>query len=181
MSGPSGVGKDSVLTAMFEKLSGVVRSISSTTRAPRTGEVDGKDYRFLTREQFETGIAAGVFLEFAEYAGNLYGTPLAGVANQRHAGNDVILKIEVQGAHRVREAAPDATLIFIEPPSLSVLESRLRLRATDNEELIKARLKRAAEELECVSWYDFRIVNDDLSAAADALRAIVIAERCRIR
>ena len=180
LSGPSGVGKDSVLTAMFEKLSGVVRSISATTRPPRTGEIDGVDYHFLARERFEAGIEGKIFLEFAEYAGNLYGTPLAGVNIQRQAGKDVILKIEVQGAHRIREVAPEAILIFIAPPSLSVLESRLRLRATDDETRISARLKRAIEELECVSWYDYKIVNDDLHAAADTLRSIVIAERCRI-
>ena len=181
LSGPSGVGKDSVLTAMFENMSHIVRSVSATTRPPRAGEVDGKDYHFLTRQEFEAGIATGVYLEHALYAGSYYGTPLEGVQSQRLSGNDVILKIEVQGANRVREVAPDAILIFIEPPSLQVLESRLRLRGTDDEARVRARLQRAKEELECVPWYDYRIVNDDLSSAVDSLRAIVLAERCRIR
>ena len=181
LSGPSGVGKDSVLEALFQRMTGVARSVSATTRAPRTGEIDGKDYHFITRTQFEADIEKGMFLEYAEYAGNLYGTPLRGVQEQRAAGNDIILKIEVQGANAVRKIASDAILIFVEPPSLSVLEGRLRSRATDDEALIQSRLERARTELECVRWYDYRLVNDDLISAADTLRAIIVAERSRVR
>ncbi len=181
LSGPSGVGKDSVLEALFQRMTGVTRSVSATTRLPRSGEINGKDYHFLTRAQFEADITAGLFLEYAEYAGNLYGTPLRGVQEQRAAGNDVILKIEVQGATAVRKIAPDAILVFVEPPSLSVLETRLRSRATDDEALIQARLERARTELECVRWYDYRLVNDDLISAADTLRAIIVAERSKVR
>ena len=181
LSGPSGVGKDSVLEALFQRMTGVARSVSATTRAPRTGEIDGKDYHFITRTQFEADIEKGMFLEYAEYAGNLYGTPLRGVQEQRAAGNDILLKIEVQGANAVRKIASDAILIFVEPPSLSVLEGRLRSRATDDEALIQSRLERARTELECVRWYDYRLVNDDLISAADTLRAIIVAERSRVR
>ena len=181
LSGPSGVGKDSVLEALFQRMTGVARSVSATTRVPRTGEIDGKDYHFITRTQFEADIEKGLFLEYAEYAGNLYGTPLRGVQEQRAAGNDILLKIEVQGANAVRKIASDAILIFVEPPSLSVLEGRLRSRATDDEALIQARLERARTELECVRWYDYRLVNDDLISAADTLRAIIVAERSRVR
>ena len=181
LSGPSGVGKDSVLEALFQRMTGVARSVSATTRVPRTGEIDGKDYHFITRTQFEADIEKGLFLEYAEYAGNLYGTPLRGVQEQRAAGNDILLKIEVQGANAVRKIASDAILIFVEPPSLSVLEGRLRNRATDDEALIQARLERARTELECVRWYDYRLVNDDLISAADTLRAIIVAERSRVR
>ncbi len=181
LSGPSGVGKDSVLEALFQKMTGVARSVSATTRLPRSGEINGKDYHFITRAQFEADIKTGLFLEYAEYAGNLYGTPLRGVQEQRAAGNDVILKIEVQGANAVRNIAPDAILIFVEPPSLSVLETRLRNRATDDEVLIQARLERARTEMECVRRYDYRLVNDDLISAADTLRAIIVAERSKVR
>src|SRR5262249_2648333 len=141
VSGPSGVGKDAVLERLFERMSGIVRSVSATTRAPRPGERDGVDYHFLTQDQFERGKERRFFLEWARYGDHCYGTPREKADELRARGLDVILKIEVQGAASVRELAPDAILIFIQPPSLTELERRLRGRGTDAEERIQARLE----------------------------------------
>ncbi len=181
VSGPSGVGKDTVLDRLPAQLSGVVRSISATTRLRRPHETDGVDYYFLTRAEFETGIAQDRFLEYAVYSEYLYGTPRDRVAELRARGLDVILKIEVQGAERIKQLVPDAVLIFIQPPSLEELERRLRSRGTDNEARVQERLAIARAELACIPNYDYLITNDDLDAAVDALRSIFIAERCRIR
>jgi guanylate kinase len=180
VSGPSGVGKDTVLDKLFPLLPGVVRSVSATTRAPRPGETDGVDYHFFTREQFERGITEGFFLEYAQYGDNFYGTPRDRVEEQRRQGLDVILKIEVQGAQDIRRLVSDALLIFIQPPSLHALEQRLRGRGTDGEEKIQQRLDIARKELACIPHYDFLITNDKLDTAVDTLRSVIIAERCRI-
>ncbi|HZO91890.1 MAG TPA: guanylate kinase [Chthonomonadaceae bacterium] len=181
VSGPSGVGKDTLLDRLLERVSGVVRSVSATTRTPRPGEIHGVDYFFLTRSEFETGIAQDLFLEYAPYGENLYGTPRQEVARLLERGLDVILKIEVKGALLVRRLAPEAILIFIQPPSLQELERRLRARGTDSEDRIAARLDIARTELVCIPQYDYLVTNDDLEAAVDALRSIILAERCRIR
>ncbi len=180
VSGPSGVGKDTVLDRVLVCVSGVVRSVSATTRAPRPEERDGLDYHFLTRAQFEDGIAQGQFLEYATYGENLYGTPRDRVAELLARDLDVILKIEVQGAKRIRKLAPEAIFVFIQPPSLEELERRLRARATDSEERIQERLAIARNELTCIPDYDYLVTNADLDVAVDTLRAILIAERCRI-
>jgi guanylate kinase len=180
VSGPSGVGKDAVLEKLFPLLPGVVRSVSATTRAPRDGEEDGVDYHFITREQFGKGIAEDYFLEYAQYGDNFYGTPRDKVDEQRAQGLDVILKIEVQGAFDVRRLAPDAILVFIQPPSQEELERRLRGRGTDSDEKIRQRLDIAQTELACVSHYDYLVTNDRLDYAVDTLRAVILAERCRI-
>ena len=180
VSGPSGVGKDTVLDRLFPCLPRVVRSVSAPTRAPRTGETNGVDYHFFTREQFGKGIAEDYFLEYAQYGDNFYGTPRDFVAQQRAQGLDVILKIEVQGALDVRRLAPDAILVFIQPPSLSELERRLRGRSTDTEERIQKRLAIAQTELACIPDYDYLVTNDTLDTAVEQLRAIILAERCRI-
>lgn len=181
VSGPSGVGKDAVLERLFARpdVGGVARSVSATTRAPRQGETDGVDYHFLTRAQFEAGAGGGTFLEHAEYGGNLYGTPREGVEAQRARGHDVILKIEVKGADLVRRLAPDAVLVFLAPPSLDVLEARLRKRGTDDEASVRRRLAIAQDELACASRYDYIITNDTLDEAVDALRAVIVAHRFR--
>lgn len=180
VSGPSGVGKDAVLERLFAETPGVVRSVSATTRAPRPGEVDGRDYHFLSREQFEAGIAGDFFFEYARYGENFYGTPREKVAEQRACGLDVILKIEVQGAQAVRLLAPDAVLVFIAPPSLEELERRLRGRGTDSEARIAERLAIAQSELACIPDYDYLIINNVLTKAVETLRAILVAERHRI-
>lgn len=180
VSGPSGVGKDVVLEKLFPLLPGVVRSVSATTRAPREGEQDGVDYYFITREQFGKGIAEDYFLEYAQYGDDFYGTPRDKVEEQRARGLDVILKIEVQGALDVRRLVPDAVLVFLQPPSLEELERRLRGRGTDSDEKIRQRLAIAQTELACIPHYDYLVTNDRLDNAVDALRAIILAERCRI-
>src|SRR5581483_3232002 len=181
VSGPSGVGKDTVLARLFTRVTGAVRSVSATTRAPRPGEVEGRDYYFVSPAEFEAGIRAGRFLEYARYGEYLYGTPRDRVAEQRERGLDVILKIEVQGALLVKSLVPDAILIFLQPPSLEELERRLSARATDTEARIAERLAIARTELAALFQYDYLVTNDDLETAVETLRAILIAERCRIK
>lgn len=179
VSGPSGVGKDALLELLFDSLPGVVRSVSATTRPPRDAEIDGKDYHFISRGEFEKGIESGYFYEYAEYGGNLYGTPKSAVDEQRAAGNDVILKIEVQGAELVKKLTPDAHLVFIEPPSFEELEKRLRSRKTDTDEKIAERLGIAQKELGLSENYDYRIVNDDLLETASRLKNLILSLRDR--
>ena len=180
VSGPSGVGKDALLSRVLGTVPGLTRSVSATTRPPRPHEVNDADYHFISRPEFERAIQEGLFFEYAEYADNLYGTLRSTVEEQRARGQDVVLKIEVQGAKNVRKLAPDAILIFVQPPSMEELERRLRTRDTDSEERIQERLATARVEMESIPLYDYRVVNDILEVAADALRAIVIAERHRI-
>jgi guanylate kinase len=180
LSGPSGVGKGSLLNALLTYLPGVVKSISSTTRPPRPGEVEGVDYHFLSRDSFVADVAENRFFEYAEYNGNYYGTPYEPVERQRALGLDVFLEIEVQGAQIVRTLTPDAILIFVLPPSLAALGKRLRKRRTDSDARIAERLRIAESELSCLPLYDYAVVNDDFDTALDELRAIVIAERRRV-
>lgn len=184
VSGPSGVGKDAVLGPLLSaenRPRRLRRCVTATTRPPRPGEVEGVDYFFLERAEFERRIALGGFLEHASYAGRYYGTPRAWVEEQRAGGNDVLLKIEVQGAFQVREAAPDAVLVFLAPPSREELERRLRGRDPDADpEDIARRLETASAELALAARYDYLVVNDTIPAAMEALRAIVLAERCRV-
>lgn len=181
VSGPSGVGKDTVLEQLFQQCKGVKRSISATTRPPRPNEAEGVDYYFISHDTFEKGIQAGEFLEYAQYGSNLYGTPLEAVKSQLQQGLDVILKIEVQGALQIKKMLPEARLIFIQPPSFEELERRLRNRQTDDEGRIQERLKIAQEELACQNEYHYLLTNDDLETAVTTLKAILIAERCRNR
>lgn len=180
LSGPSGVGKGSLRKALISVLPDIVRSVSATTRPPRPTEIDGVDYHFLTRDRFDADIAENRFYEYAEYDRNYYGTPCEPVESLRAQGIDVMLEIEVQGAKIIRALAQDAILIFVTPPSLEALEERLRTRGTDSEARIAERLRIATMELECLPLYDYRVVNDDFEQALDQLRAIVIAERCRV-
>ena len=180
LSGPSGVGKGSLLKALITCLPGVVRSISATTRAPRPGESDGVDYHFLSRDRFVADIAENRFFEYAEYNRNYYGTPCQPVEALRAQGVDVVLEIEVQGAQIVRTVTTDVVLIFVQPPSLDALKQRLLKRGTDSDARIAERIKIAEAELSCLPLYDYSIVNDDFDRALDRLRSIVIAERCRI-
>lgn len=173
ISGPSGVGKGTLLARVMENVPNLALSVSATTRAPRPGEVDGVNYYFMGREQFEKSIAEGCFLEYETYGSNLYGTPSAGVEAQRGAGLDVILEIEVKGAMQVKTLVPDAILVYIKPPSLEILESRLRGRQTETEETIQTRLRIAAEEQKSVSMYDYCLVNDTLDEATAELTHIL--------
>ena len=181
LSGPSGVGKGTVRAAIFSKgEQKFVYSISATTRKPRTGETDGVDYFFKTREEFEQMIQNKQLLEYAEYVGNYYGTPLEYVENTLAKGKDVFLEIDVQGAIQVRELMPDGVFIFLTPPDLNELESRIVNRGTDSDEVIAKRMKTAREELELMKYYDYSVVNDTVDNAVQKIEAIIQTEHLRI-
>ena len=181
LSGPSGVGKGTVRSAIFSKgEQKFVYSISATTRKPRTGETDGVDYFFKTREEFEQMIQNKQLLEYAEYVGNYYGTPLEYVENTLATGKDVFLEIDVQGAIQVRELMPDGVFIFLTPPDLNELESRIVNRGTDSDEVIAKRMKTAREELELMKYYDYSVVNDTVDNAVQKIEAIIQTEHLRI-
>ncbi len=180
LSGPSGVGKGTVRKELFSQPNtNYEYSISMTTRNPREGEVDGVDYFFKSREEFETLIEQGRLLEHAEYVGNYYGTPLDYVEETLEAGRDVFLEIEVVGAAQVRKQVPDGLFIFLAPPSLSALEDRLVGRGTETTEVIQSRVGKAREELEMMNLYDYVVENDEVQNACDRINAIVTAEHCR--
>ena len=181
LSGPSGVGKGTVRAAIFAKgEQKFVYSISATTRQPRTGETDGVDYFFKTREEFEQMIQNKQLLEYAEYVGNYYGTPLEYVENTLAKGKDVFLEIDVQGAIQVRELMPEGVFIFLTPPDLNELESRIVNRGTDSDEVIAKRMKTAREELELMKYYDYSVVNDTVDSAVQKIEAIIQTEHLRI-
>ncbi|MEB3225934.1 MAG: guanylate kinase [Synechococcus sp.] len=173
LTGPSGVGKGTLVRSLLSRHENVFLSISATTRPPRIGEVEGQDYFFKTRAQFEAMIAAGELLEWAEYAGNYYGTPLPPVTEKIRQGNFVLLEIEVIGANLVKKIYPEALRIFILPPSFEELEHRLRGRGNDPEVAIAKRLERAKEELAMSDEFDHRIVNDDLEVALTELEQVI--------
>lgn len=185
LSGPSGVGKDAVLEHLLaagRALPRLLRCVTATTRPPRTGEVHGVDYLFVDEGEFERRVAAGLFLEHATFAGRRYGTPRDWVDGVLERGDDVLLKIEVQGALQVRAQAPDAVMVFLAPPSEDELERRLRGRDRDAEPAdLARRLERARVELRQSGRYDYLVVNELIPVAADAVRSIVVAERCRVR
>jgi len=179
ISGPSGAGKSTVIRKLMELRRDTTFSVSATTRAPREGEQNGIHYHFLDKPRFQEMIAAGEFLEHAEYVGNLYGTPRTPVMEQLENGLHVILDIDVQGALQVRNAVSDAVLVFLTPPDAAELEKRLRGRGTDSDEQIRRRLTTAQEEVRLAARYDYIVVNDDPAEAAGELSAILTAEQCR--
>ncbi|MFJ7404799.1 MULTISPECIES: guanylate kinase [unclassified Lysinibacillus] len=180
LSGPSGVGKGTVRKELFSQPNtNYEYSISMTTRNPREGEVDGVDYFFKSREEFEMLIEQGGLLEHAEFVGNYYGTPLTYVNETLDAGRDVFLEIEVQGAAQIRKKAPDALFIFLAPPSLTELKDRLVGRGTETADVIAKRIATASEELEMMSLYDYVVENDEVTNACDRINAIIKAEHCR--
>ena len=179
ISGPSGAGKSTVLFKAIEGRKDICFSTSVTTRKPRPGELDGREYFFVKRERFMEMIEKGELLEHAEYVNNCYGTPKAYVEQKMKEGFNVILDIEVQGARQVNEKMPDAVKIFIIPPSIDELAKRLRGRGTDTEEAIEGRLNRARQEYDEANFYDYIIINDDVDTAAAELSAIIRAEKCR--
>ena len=176
ISGPSGVGKSTVAGLVLERAGWMVRSISLTTRNPRPGDVDGEDYKFVSPEEFAARRDAGKLLEWAEVHGNLYGTEAQQVDRQLSGGKSVLLEIDVQGGRSVKEARPDAVLIFLLPPSDEILESRLRGRGTDDEDVILKRLTNARRELEMAEYYDYRVKNDDLEGCVSEVLGIIGAE-----
>lgn len=180
ISGPSGVGKDTVLDHFLPLLDGVRLNVSATTRLPRAGESEGSPYFFRTVSEFRAMVERDEFLEYARVNGNLYGTPKAWVDEQCRAGFDVVLKIDVQGGLAVRTRVRDAVMIFLMPPSVAELERRLRARSTESEDEITTRLLDARSELQQIPNYDYAVTNDDIDDAADRLRAIVLSERCRV-
>ena len=173
VSGPSGVGKGTVLKKIYDRDSNVRLSVSATTRSPRPGEENGVHYHFITKEQFEENIKNGRMLEYAKYAENYYGTLYDAVEDMRNNGVDVILEIETKGALQVMEKVEDAVSVFILPPSEEELESRLRGRGTEEEETIILRLNTAKEELKLCDRYKYNIVNDDADLAADKLYKLI--------
>ncbi len=179
LSGPSGVGKSTVISELLSERSGIHFSVSYTTRAPRVGEADHVNYNFVTREAFEGMIARDELLEFAQYVGNYYGTSLKVIQDNLAAGTDVLLDIEVQGAAKVRAKCPDAVFIFIIPPSFEELSRRLRGRNTGDDTVIAGRLVKAREEYKQIPAYDYLVVNDKVSTAAAEIIAILTATDCK--
>jgi guanylate kinase len=173
ITGPSGVGKGTIVRALLESHPDLCLSISATTRQPRPGEVEGVDYYFFSRTQFETAIASREFLEWAEYAGNYYGTPRTQVEAQLALGNSIVLEIEVVGAKKIASIFPAALRIFILPPSLNELEQRIRNRGTNSEESIARRMAIARAEIESSKEFDFTIINDNLERAIAEIEAII--------
>ena len=181
ISGPSGVGKGTVRSALFE-MEGhdLVYSISMTTRKPRKDEVNGREYYFVTKEEFQKNIAEGKMLEYAEFVNNYYGTPLDTIEKQLELGKEVVLEIDVQGATQVREKMPDAVFIFIAPPSFDELVNRLTSRGTESIEIIRERVEKARREIDLAYMYDYIVVNDTVENAADKIVAIIRAEHAKV-
>ena len=179
LSGPSGAGKSTFVAGLLQTFTDLRFSVSATTRPRRPHEVDGRDYHFLAEEEFEKRVGAGAFLEHAEVHGARYGTLEAEVSNTLRQGLSILLDVDVQGGVNVKHRLPDAVLVFILPPSLQVLEQRLRQRGTEAEETIRRRLQRAPEEIRHLSDYDYVVVNDTVAETREALVAIYRAESLR--
>ena len=180
VSGASGTGKGTVCKKLLDDLPQVVYSISATTRTPRPGEVDGREYYFLSRDEFTNWIADEKFLEFAEVYGNFYGTPLNKIEERLNRGEDVLLEIDVQGALNVKRKCPEGVYIFLLPPSLDELKRRIEGRGTETPESLARRLANAVAEIKIGREYDYVVVNDSVDDAAAQIKAILVAERCRV-
>ena len=177
--GPSGVGKGTVVARLLASDPKLYFSVSATTRPPRPGEVDGKHYHFLSREQFQRWIDEDAFLEHAEFVGNLYGTPKLYVDKAMDQGRDVILDIEIQGAEQVHRRRPEAIRIYVAPPSWAELERRLIGRGTEDMEKVRSRLERGKQEFAAAGSFDYFVINDTVDNAVTEIRAIMLAEHCR--
>jgi guanylate kinase len=179
-SAPSGAGKTSLVKALLDTTGYIGVSVSHTTRAPRPGEADGKDYHFVSKEEFQQLVSEDAFLEHAQVFDNFYGTSQRWVESELEAGRDVILEIDWQGAQQVRRLMPEAVSVFIAPPSIEALEQRLRNRGQDSEEIIQRRMRDARSEMSHYGEYDYLIINDDFNNTLEELRSIIIARRHRI-
>ncbi|WP_301169216.1 guanylate kinase [Brevibacillus nitrificans] len=179
LSGPAGVGKGTVCKALRERMPELVYSVSATTRSPRPGEVDGVNYFFKSKEEFQRMIEQDELLEWAEYVGNFYGTPRQFVDEMLSLGKDVILEIEVQGALQVKDRFPQGTFLFLAPPDLNELENRIVGRGTETEEIIRKRMEVARAEIELMDHYDYVVVNDVIESACDRIQAIITAEHLK--
>jgi len=179
LSGPSGVGKGTVRKELFRQKKDLKYSISMTTRNKRPGEVDGVDYFYKTKEEFEQLIRNNAMLEYAQYVNNYYGTPREYVENMLNKGYDVFLEIEVQGALQVKENYPNGVFIFLFPPSLDELKNRIVNRGTESNDLVMNRLKEAKKEIELMDAYDYVVVNDNVHRAVDKIKSIIQSEHCR--
>ena len=180
VSGFSGVGKGTIMKRLTEKYDDYALSISATTRQPREGETDGKEYFFRTREEFQQMIAEDALVEYACYCDNYYGTPRKYVEEQMASGRDVILEIEIPGALKIKKKFPDALLLFVMPPSAEALKERLIGRGTEPPEVIEARLKRASAEAEGVENYDYMLVNEEVEKCVDEMHTLISCQRYRV-
>jgi guanylate kinase len=181
VSAPSGTGKTTVVERLVQRVPDLAMSRSYTSRGVRAGETNGIDYNFITRARFDAMVAADAFLEWADVFGNLYGTSAEDAERDLAAGRDLVLVIDVQGARQVRRRYAGTVGVFVLPPSFAVLEKRLRGRSADTEEAMQRRLQTARDEVTAFSEYDYVVVNDELEACVDRMRAIVLAERARLR
>lgn len=179
VSGFSGVGKGTVMKSLLDRCEGYALSVSATTREPRPGEVEGREYFFRTEKEFTDMIRAGELIEYASYCDHFYGTPRKFVERRLEEGMDVILEIEIQGAHKIREQFPDAILIFVMPPSAAELKSRLSRRGTETGQVIRERLRRAAREAEGIEDYDYIVINDVADECADRMDNLIRSLKCR--
>lgn len=180
LTGPSGVGKGTLLARLCAQYPDLFVSISATTRSPRSGEVNGVHYHFMTISDFEAGIAAGEFLEWAQYVGNFYGTPRQPVVERLSAGQSVVLEIEVEGALQVKKNFPAAMLVFILPPSMEALVTRLQGRGTDDLAAVEQRLAKAKQEIAVADQFDFRVVNDDLDRTVAEVETLLFGEKEKV-
>lgn len=180
VSGASGTGKGTVCKKLLSELPNVHYSISATTRQPRQGEVDGREYYFISEDEFKRWIADGKFLEYAEVYGNFYGTPLTKIEERLNRGEDVLLEIDVQGALNVKRKCPDGVYIFLLPPSLDELKCRIEGRGSETPDSLKRRLQAAVAEIQIGREYDYAVVNDTVDKAVAQIEAILVAERCRV-
>lgn len=179
VSGPSGAGKSTIIRLVREAVPDLAYSISHTSRKPRGSEVDGVDYHFVSKEAFRGMMDAGGFAEWAEVYGDFYGTSLASLQGPTSQGLDVILDVDTRGASNIKARIKECILIYVLPPSLEELKERLRSRGTDSEEAVRVRLEKASEEIKNCAWYDYLIFNGDLAGAVDAMKSLVVSERCR--
>jgi len=180
VSGPSGAGKGTICKGLLEKRNEVQVSVSATTREPRNGEVDGKNYFFKTKEEFKSMIEADNLMEYAQVYDNYYGTPKQFVIDKIESGNDILLEIDIQGALQVRKRYPEGIFVFILPPSMKELKHRIIGRGSETEESLEKRFSSAYEEIDFIKKYDYYIINDELNKAVDTLESIIDAEKCKV-